>query len=215
MTGYRAVLWDFGGVFTPSPFAGLRAWAGERSLDVDVVFATIFGPYERDTDHHWHRLERGETTLKEAMGAIVAEAQARGFELDGDNPFSFLGAAMEAEDRSAMVELVRDVRTAGMQTGLVTNNVAEFGDGWRALLPIDELFHHVIDSSAVGVRKPDPAIYELAVRTVGVAPHEVVFLDDLPSNIAAAEALGLTGVLVPERDAMSVLPAVRELLDLV
>ena len=214
MSAYRAVLWDFGGVFTPSPFAGLRNWAAERSLDADLVMTTIFGPYERDTDHVWHRLERGETTLREAMAVIAADAQSKGFELDAENPFSFLAGVMHDEDRTPMVDTVRAARAAGLRTGLVTNNVAEFGDGWRSLLPIDELFDEVIDSSSEGVRKPDPTIYNLALDRIGVAAAATVFIDDLPSNTEAAAALGMATVLVPERDAMAAVSTVRELLGL-
>ncbi|MGI9602483.1 MAG: HAD family hydrolase [Acidimicrobiales bacterium] len=214
MTEYRAVLWDFGGVFTASPFAGVRAWAAERDLDGDAVLHAIFGPYDRDTDHAWHRLERGELSLADAMASIAAEAEAQGFELDRENPFSFLAGAMAQEDRSAMVDVVRDTRAAGLRTALVTNNVAEFGDGWRSLLPIDELFDEVIDSSAVGVRKPSPAIYRLALERVGVPATQAVFVDDMPGNVAAAQDLGLTTVWVPEENAMTAADELRDLLAL-
>ena len=89
--------------------------------------------------------------------------------------------------------------TAGCRTAIVTNNIREFGQGWRGMLPIAELFDAVIDSHEVGVRKPDPRIFELALERVGaVAPARAVFLDDFQGNVAAAERLGLRGVLVEE-----------------
>ncbi|MDH3705397.1 MAG: HAD family phosphatase [Acidimicrobiia bacterium] len=211
MTTMRAVFWDFGGVFTPSPFGALRVWATERGLDAELVKRTIFGPYEQDTDHPWHQLERGETTLRDAMGRIAADAADRGIEVDPDNPLAVLAGGMAAEDRSAMVDSVWAVREAGLHTGLITNNVAEFGDGWRSLLPIDELFDTVIDSSSVGVRKPDPAIYRLAMARLEVEAVHTVFVDDLASNLDAAAALGMTTVLVPEANPMQ---AAEELLRL-
>ncbi|MDH4168482.1 MAG: HAD family phosphatase [Acidimicrobiia bacterium] len=214
MTDYRAVLWDFGGVFTASPFAGVRAWAVDRGLDPVVVLETIFGPYDQDTDHAWHRLERGEVSLPDAMAAIAEQAAVVGFALDPDNPFSFLAGAMRDEDRSPMVDAVRAIREAGLATGLITNNVKEFGDGWRSLLPVDELFDVVVDSSAAGIRKPDPAIYRLALDRLGIEAHQAVFVDDLPGNVAAARALGITSVLVPEVQAVTAAGEVRTLLGL-
>ena len=100
--------------------------------------------------------------------------------------------------RDAMLERTRRIRAAGYRTGLVTNNAAEFRQGWRRLLPLDELFDTVVDSSEVGVRKPDPAIYELALAHVDTAANRAVFVDDFPGNIQAAERLGMLGILVEE-----------------
>ena len=88
--------------------------------------------------------------------------------------------------REPMVEGTRRIRERGLRTALVTNNVKEFGDGWRKMMPVDELFEFIIDSSAVGVRKPDPHIFTLALDALGVQANEAVFVDDLPANIAAA-----------------------------
>jgi epoxide hydrolase-like predicted phosphatase len=100
-----------------------------------------------------------------------------------------------------MVERARTIKARGVKTAVVTNNVKEFGDGWRKMVPVDELFDAVIDSSAVGIRKPDPRIYHLALDALGgVAPGSAVLVDDAPGNIKAAEAIGIRGVLVgPDR----------------
>ena len=100
----------------------------------------------------------------------------------------------------------------GYATAIITNNVAEFGDGWRGLLPVDELFDAVIDSCEVGIRKPDPRIFEIAMERMQVTnPAEAVFLDDYPANVAAAEALGLNTVLV-DADMASVIARLDEAL---
>jgi putative hydrolase of the HAD superfamily len=99
--------------------------------------------------------------------------------------------------RDARVEAARAARAAGWRTGLITNNVREFGDAWRAMLPVDELFDVVVDSHQVGMRKPDPRIFRLALEQLGgVAPERTVFLDDFPGNLAAAKALGMRTILV-------------------
>jgi epoxide hydrolase-like predicted phosphatase len=82
---------------------------------------------------------------------------------------------------------------------MITNNVKEFGDGWRSLVPVpvDELFHFIIDSSAVGVRKPDSRIYELALKELpGIDPRQALFLDDYLANIHSARSLGLQTIHV-------------------
>ena len=144
----EALLFDFGGVFTPSPFAVLRTFAVDAGLDPDVAIELCFGPYHEDGDHPWHRLERGELSLTDAREAIAALAVEAGVEFD---PFRGL-ARMAAEDdeRVEIVERVRVLRAEGYRTAVVTNNIAEFGDGWRAMVPVDELFEVVVDSSKVG-----------------------------------------------------------------
>ncbi len=196
MPGYDAVLFDFGGVFTPSPFHVLKEAAHELGIPPEVVLATVFGGYDGDTDHPWHRLERGEVPVEDAIGAIVALAAESGHALD---PLDLLGKGMRNGGgvREDVVGLVRDVRAAGLKTAIVTNNIREFGVVWRAMLPVAELFDLVVDSCEEGVRKPDPRIFRITLeRLGGVAPERAVFLDDAPGNVAAAQALGLHGIHV-------------------
>ena len=102
-----------------------------------------------------------------------------------------------ADERQVLVDRVRALREEGYGTGIVTNNVKEFGDGWRGLIPVDELFDFVVDSSHAGVRKPDPRIFEIALEQLGdVAPAEVVFLDDYQANVDAARGLGMRAITV-------------------
>jgi putative hydrolase of the HAD superfamily len=104
--------------------------------------------------------------------------------------------AREDVQREAVVERARAIRSSGIRTALVTNNVVEFGEGWRSLVPVDDLFEVVIDSCHAGVRKPDPRIFALALDALGVAAERCVFLDDHPANVAAAESLGMRGIVV-------------------
>lgn len=193
----RAVLFDFGGVFTDSPFGALAAAASELGATAEEVLEIVFGPYERDTDHPWHRLERGELSLPEAREAIIALGAARDIELD---PIQLLVRGLGGKGaRDAVVAHTRRLRAEGLRTALVTNNAREFRAGWRTLIPLDELFDAVVDSSEVGVRKPDPAIFELALREIGgVEPQAAVFLDDFHGNVAAARRLGMHGLLVED-----------------
>jgi epoxide hydrolase-like predicted phosphatase len=208
MPAVRAVLFDFGGVFMPSPFSAVRAFGARLGIPPERAIETIFGSYDSDTDHPWHRLERGEMTLIAAREAILAIDDV-GQRID---LFEALGELRDATVRPDVVQIARDARAVGVKTAVVTNNVREFGNGWRAMLPVDELFDVVVDSAHVGVRKPDPRIFRLALERLGdVAPGDAVFLDDFPGNVAAAERLGMRGILV-EDDYEPALNALRALL---
>lgn len=190
-----AVLFDFGGVFMESPFAAMHAFGEERlGIPGADAIAYVFGAYDDDTDHPWHRLERGELSLDAARQAILDLAARDGHQLDIYEALAVLG---RSPVREGMIQAVRDVRTAGCKTAIVTNNIREFGAGWRQMLPIDDLFDAVVDSHEEGVRKPDPRIFLTALARVGgVPPERAVFLDDFAGNVAAAERLGLKGIVV-------------------
>ena len=111
-----------------------------------------------------------------------------------------------------IVHEIRRLREEGIAVALLTNNVKEFGDSWRASFPVDELFEIVVDSSEVGMRKPDPRIYELTCSRAGVRPDESVFLDDNVDNVAAARALGIETVHVG-RDPLATIAELRAILD--
>jgi epoxide hydrolase-like predicted phosphatase len=188
------VLFDFGGVFISSPFAAVETAAQVMAVEVEVLTRVVFGSYHDDTDHPWHRLERGEVSLARARHEITALAQAEG--MGALDPISVLAelAGSGLEIRDEVVDAVRRYRDAGLRTGIVTNNIAEFGDAWRSLLPIDDLFDDVVDSSAVGVRKPDVRIFEIACERLDVAPADAAFIDDHEGNVAGARRAGLRAV---------------------
>lgn len=94
----------------------------------------------------------------------------------------------------AMIDLIREVRRDGFRTALLTNNVREWEPTWRSMLPVDELFETVVDSAFVGVRKPDPRIYELTLGRVGLEAPDCIFIDDMEINCEAAADLGLHAV---------------------
>jgi putative hydrolase of the HAD superfamily len=209
---FDAVLFDFGGVLIHSPLPALERAAVEIGADPWQLFQLIFGPAEEDTDHPWHRLERGELPIARAHKELIALCRQAGIDAD---PFQLLSAAMGSKSRPkpAVVSCVRELRGQGYRTALVTNNVLEVRESWRATLPLDELFDIVVDSSEIGLRKPDPAIYHRALELLGgIAPDRAIFLDDLRPNLDAAERLGMRGILV-EHDPHSALQELGSLLD--
>jgi len=190
-----AVLFDFGGVFTESPFEAARNFATTVGVEPALMLDTVFGPYDHDSDHPWHRLERGEMTLGDARAGILALGAERGFEADLFRVLAALGHS--SGPRHEFLDRARSLRTRGIATAIVTNNVLEFRDAWRSMIPVDELFDVVIDSCEVGVRKPDPRIFLAALeRLGGVPPSKALFLDDYEGNVRAARALGVHGIVV-------------------
>jgi putative hydrolase of the HAD superfamily len=184
-----AVLFDFSGVITTSPWPALRASGGG-----DLEF--IVGPYHEDTDHPWHCLERGELTIEEWMAAMQLMADETGRTLDLTPLQTLLGDLTVHAD---VVAAIGALRAEGYRTALVTNNVREGSAAWRAKIPVDDLFDAVVDSSAVGMRKPDPAIFAYSLDVLGgIAPDRAVFLDDVEANVAGARRAGLHAILVDD-----------------
>jgi putative hydrolase of the HAD superfamily len=209
----NTVIFDLGGVLSLSG----------RALDVvhrfpdhpaDEVMAVMLGDYARDSDHPWHRLERGEISLDDyrtAVGRLIAEAGLRMREPEPTTARS--GLNFEFVRSEAMLELVHDLRDHGCRLGVLTNNVREFRDRWRSIMDFDTLFDDVVDSHEVGLRKPHPAIYELSLRRLGATAEQAAFLDDMEVNVRAASALGMHGVLV-DVDQQPAIDRVRSLVGL-
>jgi putative hydrolase of the HAD superfamily len=194
MADFEAVLWDFGGVFSPSPFSIVERLGAEKGYDVSRFFGAIFGPYDADSDHPWHQLERGEIEFLAAREAIMDLARTDGMEADPIELFTRMGQEGGGM-RADVVALAADIKRRGLQTAIVTNNAREFRESWTRSVPLDEICHHVVDSSEVGVRKPDARIFEIALeRLGGIDPARAIFVDDFEANVAAAQALGMRGV---------------------
>lgn len=202
----EAVLFDFTGVITNSPFVGLAELEAETGASPGSLVRLVMGDYHEDTDHPWHRLERGEIPAGEYYNLLVALATDSAMEVDFGAVFRRLG---DLNVRPEVVHRIRNIHDAGWKTALVTNNIREFGEAWRRLLPIEDLFDQVVDSCVVGVRKPDPAIYRHALAELGgVEPDRALFVDDVESNVAGARRAGLRGLVFAEvEDSLAALDA--------
>ncbi|CAN5825463.1 HAD-IA family hydrolase [soil metagenome] len=191
-----AVLFDFAGVMTTSPFEASGAIGAAAGVAPELVLELMLGPYHEDTDHPWHRLERGEIPLSEYGLAVAAEARAAGLDLDFASLRTLFGDLAIRDD---VVGRVTELRADGYATALITNNVREAAGQWRRMLALDDLFDVVVDSSAVGMRKPDPRIYLHALALLdGVAPDRAVFLDDAPGKVEGARRAGLHAIHVED-----------------
>jgi putative hydrolase of the HAD superfamily len=187
----RAVLFDLGGVILTSPFDAFAHYEREQGLPDGFIRGLNAADHLTNA---WARLERNEVTLDEFAVLFEQEARAAGGQLDGQAVIALLAG----EVRPAMVDAVRRCHGT-LRTGLLTNNfVAMNGDGPVGQLL--ELFDVVIESSRVGIRKPEPEFYELACERLDVKPEEAVFLDDLGVNLKPAKAMGMTTIKVTDPD---------------
>ena len=187
----QAVIWDFGGVISTSPFDAFSRYEQAQGLPADF----LRGVNARNPMHNaWARFERNAIDLAAFDAAFAAESAALGHRVPGREVIALLGGQI----RPAMVQALRRLRPR-LKIGLITNNVAgPEADGFepsgrRAVL---DLFHQVIESSKVGLRKPDPAIYLMMCQALGVAPAQAVFLDDLGINLKPARDLGMQTIKV-------------------
>jgi len=198
----RAVLWDFGGVILSSPFDMFARYEAELGLPPDTV--RRINATNPDTNA-WARLERSEVSLDEFCALVEAEGRAAGVELSGAR----LIESLYGELRPAMVDALRRVG-AHYKTACLTNNVS--GGVRPELAEVMALFDVVVQSSEIGVRKPEPRFYEIACELLGVEPPECVFLDDLGINLKPARAMGMTTIKVVDPD--TALAELESVLDL-
>ncbi len=187
----RAVLWDFGGVILSSPFDAFARYESTNALPEGFIRSVN----ATNPDHNaWALLERSDITPAEFDQRFADEAAALGHRVPGADILALLAG----EIRPDMVDLLDRVIDAGYRTACLTNNVASADP--RSARPdvtaVMDRFDHVVESSKVGVRKPEVRFYEIACDMVGVAPHECVFLDDLGINLKPARAMGMTTIKV-------------------
>ena len=182
---------DFGGVLTTPLQEGFLAYQEESGVSLEELGKAMGKAAEEHGDHPLFVLERGEITEAEFRARIEPHLED-GFDLARLSTVLFERLA----PNMAMVEFVRELRRRGVRAALLTNNVREWEPLWRSKLPeVDELFEVIVDSAFVGLRKPDPAIFELTLdRLGGIAAQRCVFLDDLDVNCEAARALGMAAV---------------------
>lgn len=183
----RAVFFDFGGVITASPFEAFNDY--ERSHGLPVDFIRSVNAVDPDANA-WARLERRELEAGEFDLAFAGESERLGHRVPGRDVLALLSGTVRPE----MVAALDAVLAAGYVTACLTNNHAAAVR--PDLQPVLARFHHVFESSKLGIRKPEPAFYETACRQAGVAPREVVFLDDLGVNLRPAREMGMTTIKV-------------------
>lgn len=192
----EAILWDFGGVLTTSPFEAFNRYEAERGLPRDFIRSVNATNPE---DNAWARFESSRIDLEEFDRQFAAEAAAAGHHVPGRDVIALLSGDI----RPRMVSVLERCK-AHFRVGCITNNVrsgqgpgmATSGERAGRVAEVMALFDLVVESSVEGVRKPDPRIYHLACERLGVAAERTVFLDDLGINLKPARALGMHTIKV-------------------
>jgi putative hydrolase of the HAD superfamily len=186
-----------GGVVMESPLHAIARYERAHGLPPNAINRAVAGAGEAGA---WARLERGELTVATFCAPFEADCRAQGVEVDGAGVMAAIAEA--GVPRPIMLEAIRRLRARGLRVGALTNN-------WRRAGPEDDIIpHHLrshfdafVESRVVGLRKPDPRIYVLACRELGVDPARTAFLDDIGGNLKPARALGMATIKVddPER----------------
>jgi putative hydrolase of the HAD superfamily len=192
----KAVLWDFGGVILASPFDAFRRYEIDHDLPSDFIRrVNATNPHS----NAWALLERGEISAEDFDPLFASESATLGHRVSGADVLALLAG----EVRPEMVAMLDRVKAAGFRVACLTNNIVG-GDGLRAaddaraaqVAAIMDRFDVIVESSRVGVRKPEPRFYDIACEMLGVQPEECVFLDDLGINLKPAAAMGMTTIKV-------------------
>jgi putative hydrolase of the HAD superfamily len=189
----EAVIWDFGGVLTTSPFEAFARFERERGLPVDVIRRTNAANH---LENAWARFERAEVDIETFDQLFAEESRALGAEVRGRDVLPLL----QGDLRPEMVEALKRIK-ARCKTGCITNNLpanAMGSTGGRSLYiaEVMVLFDHVIESARMGLRKPDPRIYRMMTDALKVDPTKCVYLDDLGVNLKPAREMGMTTIKV-------------------
>jgi putative hydrolase of the HAD superfamily len=189
----EAVIWDFGGVLTTSPFEAFARFETERGLPADIIRRI-------NADNHlhnaWAQFERAEIDIETFDRLFAEEARALGAEVRGKEVLPLLSG----EIRPEMVEALKMVKNH-FKTGCITNNlpansIGSAGGRSLYLAEVMALFDHVIESAKIGLRKPDPRIYRMMIEALGVDAKRCVYLDDLGVNLKPAREMGMITIKV-------------------
>ena len=193
---FKAVLWDFGGVITSSPFEAFNRYEAENGLPED--FLRSINATDPETNA-WAQLESSQVSVDEFDELFAREAETRGHRVMGKEVLDLLSGDVRPEMVSALGIIKQSHRI-----GCITNNVntgqgpgmAKTSDKASQVAEIMAMFDVVIESSKVGIRKPDPKIYQMTCEQMSIAPEETIYLDDLGINLKPARALGMATIKV-------------------
>jgi putative hydrolase of the HAD superfamily len=190
---FEAVIWDFGGVLTSSPFEAFTRFETERGLPADIIRRTNAANH---LENAWAKFERAEVDIETFDRLFAAESLALGAEVRGKDVLPLLAGDLRPE----MVEALRRIKSK-LKTGCITNNlpanaIGSAGGRTLYIAEVMALFDHIIESAKIGLRKPDPKIYRMMVEALAVDPKRCIYLDDLGINLKPARQMGMTTIKV-------------------
>ncbi len=199
MTTTEAVISDFGGVLTTPLLGSFLAFQNETGIAMETMGTAMQRIAERNGEHPLFELERGRRAEADFLAELASELEA---DL-GHRPelHRFSEIYFEAlEPNEPMIALMRELKGRGLRMALLTNNVREWEPLWRAMMPVDEIFELVVDSAFVGMRKPEPEIFELTLERLGLPAERCLFVDDVAEHCEAARGLGIAAVHYRDAD---------------
>ena len=187
---YKAIIWDFGGVITSSPFETFNEFEKTYDLPKDII-RTINS--ENPDMNAWAQFESNSITIDEFNDLFLKEAKAKGFDIKGRDIIKLLKGSI----RENMVSFLRELKS-DFKLGCITNNVKSSSqeNTDNETEEVMSIFDHVIESSIVGIRKPNPKIYMMSCDALNVSPDQCIYLDDLGINLKPARELGMTTIKV-------------------
>jgi putative hydrolase of the HAD superfamily len=193
VVSYEAVIFDLGGVVLGSPLHAIARYERDHGIPTGFINLVVV---ESGSSGAWSRLERGELELESFYAAFEGDCQAAGEAISARLLMERI--AEISQPRPRMLAAVGAIRSRGLKAAALTNNWGGEGDSTR---PLEPLFDAFIESSALGLRKPDPRIYRHACSVIEVEPARTVFLDDIGRNLKTARELGMTTIKVDEPEA--------------
>jgi putative hydrolase of the HAD superfamily len=190
---FEAVIWDFGGVLTSSPFEAFARFEADRGLPADIIRRTNAANH---LENAWAKFERAEVDAETFDRLFAAESLALGAEIRGRDVLPLLSGDLRPE----MVEALRRIKSK-FKTGCITNNlpanaIGSAGGRTLYIAEVMALFDYIIESAKIGLRKPDPKIYRMMVEALAVDPKRCIYLDDLGINLKPAREMGMTTIKV-------------------
>jgi len=196
-----AAVFDMGGVILAGGPSDVRAFGARVGLDAkswSELRRDIFG-----NEGAWAAIERGEISFERFCSEMSRRIRERGGTVDSRLASQFMGDRAEAEQRKRLrkkvIAAIKSIRTR-MPTALLTNNIVEWRPTWSRILDVESMFDVIVDSSEIGMRKPETRIYEHTRSALGVEHHEIFFVDDLGQNLKSARDLGWQTLLYTDTD---------------
>jgi putative hydrolase of the HAD superfamily len=189
----QAVISDFGGVLTSPLASSFQAFQDASGVPLAELGKAMAAIGARLGVNPLFELETGrlsEVEFLTQIGSQLSEQLGRPVDMTqfGERYFAHL------KPNGEMIGYMRELRERGYKLAICTNNVREWEQRWRAMLPVDDIFDVVVDSAFVGVRKPEPRIYELTLEALGVDAGLALLIDDIEANCTGARALGIQAV---------------------
>jgi len=189
----EAVIFDFGGVLTTSPFEAFARFERERGLPADIIRRTNAANH---LENAWAKFERAEVDIEAFDQLFADESRALGAEVRGKDVLPLLAGDLRPEMVEALKRIGETLKTCCITNNLPANAIGSAAGRTLYIAEVMALFDHVIESAKIGLRKPDPRIYDMMVETLQVEPKNCVYLDDLGINLKPARAMGMTTIKV-------------------